>query len=63
MMFKRSQRFLIEFSSKLTAKFLELKTLRPSVPRLKYIRDDAFGSQTFHGLSPHSIPTVSRRRQ
>ena len=58
-LFKTSQRFFVEILSRLTVKFFELKTRRPSVPRLKYINEDAFRSQRFHDLSPHRMPTAS----
>ena len=61
--FKTSQRFLVEISSRLTVKFFELKSRRPSVARLKYINEDDFRSQIFQGLSPHSMPIASILKQ
>ena len=58
-----SQRFRVEISSRLTVEYLELNTRRPSVPKLKYISEDAFRSQICHGLSPHRMPTAATRWQ
>ena len=62
-LFKISQRFLVEISSKLVVEFFELKTRRPSVLRLKYINEDASRSQIFQGLSAHSTSIASMRKQ
>ena len=62
-LFRISQRFFIEILSKLVVEFSELKTRRPSVPRLKYINEEFFRSEIFQGLSPHSTPIASMRKQ